>query len=116
MPLSATQRRAIAFEQGIYNAIRQAGFLAHHNWDSRKSSGRGFPDIVMVHPEAGVIFLELKSGTTARLDANQRKWRDQLQAAGARHWTIREEDVDALYAFLFGEAPAEVFEVRGGED
>lgn len=111
MPLSPQQRRAVAFEQGIYHAIKDAGFLAHHSWDSRKSSGPGFPDIVMVHPVAGVIFLELKSGTTSKLDKNQRQWRDELRNAGARHWTIREVDVDALYAFLYGHTDADTFEV-----
>ncbi|HEV2927570.1 MAG TPA: hypothetical protein VGW74_02675, partial [Propionibacteriaceae bacterium] len=60
---------------------------------------RGMPDLVIVGP-GGVLYPELKSASGS-LDADQRRWRDALLAAGQRwrlyrpeHWLAGEIERD----------------------
>jgi hypothetical protein len=68
--------------------------------------GKGFPDLVLVHPKYGVLFRELKTDTT-QLSADQEAWRDSLLDAGA-DWDIwRPRDMPMIKALLsFGRAAA----------
>ena len=59
----------------------------------------GFPDLVIAGP-GGQIFAELKAG--GRLDPEQARWRDVLQAAGASWRLWRPADL------LTGEVAAEL--------
>jgi hypothetical protein len=70
------------------------------------ADGKGFPDLVLVHPKYGVLFRELKTDTT-QLSADQEAWRDSLLDAGA-DWDIwRPRDMPMIKALLsFGRAAA----------
>lgn len=52
------------------------------------ADGKGFPDLVLVHPTRGVLFRELKSAS-GRATIDQRLWLEDLRDAGAdaRVWT-----------------------------
>lgn len=56
--------------------------LTKHGWRTAVSGdGQGFVDLVMVHPRAGVWWVELKA-KGGRLTPEQARWRDDLEAAG----------------------------------
>jgi hypothetical protein len=61
----------------IYNVT------AHHCYESRTCTGRGFPDLVLVGRRR-VLFAELKA-TGGQLSRDQTSWRYRLIAAG-EHW------------------------------
>lgn len=66
------------------------GWIAHHCRPARTDKGwrtpvqgrRGFPDLVLAHPDGRLVFAELKS-QNGRLTADQVAWRDTLTAAAA---------------------------------
>lgn len=64
------------------------GVLAFHAFDSRKTTGSGFPDIVLSSPTA-TIFAELKIDDTAKgyLKPQQKEWRDNLVSSGEQ-WVL----------------------------
>ena len=66
---------------GITEAAELQGWLVYHIRKSHKvvqsHTGKGFPDIVLAHPEYGCAFVELK-GTGGRIESDQRKWLNTL--------------------------------------
>jgi len=54
-----------------------------HGWRTAvQGDGNGFPDAVMVHPAAGLVWWVEFKMRGGRLDPEQRRWRDDLGAAG----------------------------------
>lgn len=52
----------VIFQRQLVTFAGLCGYLVYHCYDSRKSSGPGFPDLVLVKPPR-VIFVELKTMT-----------------------------------------------------
>ena len=71
-------------------AIRQSG-----KWSTPIQGDAGFPDLVLAHPQKGVIFAELKSERGKATDA-QMEWMDALYAAGQRVHLWKPRDMDAI--------------------
>lgn len=78
-------------QAAVIGAARVLGWRHYHTFDSRRSEP-GFPDLVLVHPEHGVLFVELKAAT-GKVTTHQELWLASLRAAGARavvwrphHW------------------------------
>jgi hypothetical protein len=63
------------------------------------ADGAGFPDLVLVHPEHGVIFAELKA-TRGKLTDEQQAWGVALTAARARWYCWRPSDWPEVVAVL----------------
>lgn len=66
----------------------------HDEWVTPvKYDGKGWPDLVLVHPEHGVLFREIKSDR-GTLTPEQRVWCAALGQAGANVaiWTPRDWD------------------------
>ena len=63
-----------------------------HCRDSRGSSGRGFPDLVIAG-RRGVVFVELKS-SAGSLTPEQRRWGSVLREAGQRWIVWRPSELD----------------------
>lgn len=63
--------------------------------------GKGFPDLVLAHPDKGVIYAELKS-TKGRLSKAQNEWLDVLEEATdeAQVFVWRPEDIQAIHRVL----------------
>lgn len=84
-----TDPRAAMSEAELMEAIRamvkDLGLLAFHAADSRRSWGRGYPDLTIVG-KAGCIWREYKTGHGS-LSPEQRQWGDALRAAGQR-WSV----------------------------
>lgn len=56
---------------------------------------RGFPDLVMVHPTRGCIFVELKTDR-GRVSEHQVDWLDQLEKAGMEVHVWRPQNWDEI--------------------
>ena len=61
----------------------------------------GFPDLWLVHPERGLLVLELKSAR-GTVRPEQREWLDLLRAAGVDAQVVRPDDRDELERRLAG--------------
>lgn len=57
----------------------RAGWYVYHTYDSRRSPG-GFPDLVLVRPDRGILFVELKS-VRGKLTDQQQMWNEALETA-----------------------------------
>lgn len=82
MPIAAY--RDTASEADLLAAVlelaEREGWLATHFYDSRQSTGAGWPDVVLVK-RGRLIIAELKSAT-GRVSAAQAKWLDELLMVG----------------------------------
>lgn len=100
MPRNAPE--AILQDKVIHLA-RMNGFRVQHSRPVQQANGRwltaiqgdpGFVDLVLAHPERGVLFLELKSDT-GKLSPGQVMWRNAL-VPHVEYWLVREADLPAL--------------------
>lgn len=67
----------------------------------------GFPDLALVHPEHGLVFVELKLDPKSRLRPEQAIWLAALAAAGQRVYVLRAHQQEAILAVLDGGEPSE---------
>jgi len=90
-----------SFLQQVKSLAYIHGWLFHHATPSMTSKGKwittgapGFPDVVMAHPERGVIFAELKT-ETGKKTAAQDAW---LRALGphVECYLWRPSDLDSI--------------------
>ncbi|MCV0404527.1 MAG: VRR-NUC domain-containing protein [Chloroflexi bacterium] len=79
-----------ALQKSLLEMAVRGRWLVHHETDSRKSNA-GFPDLVCVHPDHGLVVIELKS-ERGYLAPDQYDWRDYLVAAGVRYYVFRPRD------------------------
>ena len=82
------------FQTAVVELARWTGWLVFHDYDSRRNTA-GFPDLVLVHPQRGVLFCELKTEKGVVSGAQQR-WLDTLTAAGAESYVWRPADMPAI--------------------
>lgn len=84
--------------RAVLDAARFTGWrVAHfrpartaHGWRTAvEGDGAGFPDLVMVHERAGLVWwVELKA-KRGRMTDEQEAWRDALVAAGQAYYLVR---------------------------
>ena len=85
------------------------GWLVQHTrpakvgdkWVTPITGNVGFPDLVLAHPERGVLFAELKA-ERGRLSAGQVEWLTVLKAGGAECYLWRPDDLTAVLKRLRG--------------
>lgn len=90
------------FTDQVVALARLCGWLVIHFRPARSEQGwrtplqghPGFPDLVMVRG-GELIFAELKSAT-GRLTAEQRRWIEALDGAGANSFVWKPSDWDAI--------------------
>jgi len=80
-------------QAAIIDAAHYAGWVVHHcraarvgtpgseRWVTPIAGDVGFPDLVLVHPSRGVLWIELKSAR-GKVSPAQQGWLDVLDAAG----------------------------------
>lgn len=85
----------------VIMAAELLGWTGYHTYDSRRSA-HGFPDLVLVHPVHGVVWMELKS-EKGRTTADQDRWIALLQEAGERAGVFRPSEWDFVEQVLKGE-------------
>jgi hypothetical protein len=73
--------------------------------------GKGFPDLVLVHPVFGVVWIELKM-PAGRLKPDQVDWLVALRDAGQRVFVFKPQHQDDLLAVLDGSTTQTLFDER----
>ena len=90
-----------AFQSYVVEAAAWHGWKTFHPRTVRTFKGNhltayqgdaGFPDLVLAHPDRGVIFAELKSAR-GRLSPEQDRWIRTLVACGAEAYVWRPTDM-----------------------
>ena len=100
LPAFASERE---LQSAVIELARRTGWLAFHVIDSRKSTGPGFPDLVLCHRETGrVIFAELK-GLRGRVSEQQGEWLTALSKGNAESALWRPDDWPHIQQTLIGE-------------
>lgn len=89
------------FQSAVIDAAHTFGWMVAafrpaqtaHGWRTPvQGDGKGWPDLVLVHPERRLVwFRELKVGKRAKLDPAQRRWAEVLDDAGA-NWLVWRPD------------------------
>lgn len=101
------------FQAAIIELAKWEGWLVFHplpaqnargGWRTAQAGDIGFPDLVLVHPERGVIFAELKTAI-GRCTPDQRKWLDTLTTAGAEAHIWRPADIQQIRTRLQRKQP-----------
>lgn len=89
------------FQSAVIEAAQYNGWRVHHTrtvqirpgvWATPLQGDSGFPDLVLAHPDRGVIFAELKSAR-GRLSPEQDRWLRTLVACGAEAHVWRPTDM-----------------------
>lgn len=88
------------FTRIVISAATERQWLAYHTHDSRRSQA-GFPDLVVVHPEHGAIYAELKMPEKYPTPM-QRVWLTTLLRAGHRVYLWRPADYRRIVEVLDG--------------
>jgi VRR-NUC domain len=86
------------YQRTVIDAAKMFGWRVHHArpaWTKRGyrtpiTGHAGFPDLVLAHPNVGVLFVELKYST--KLTDDQQRWGDVLTQAGADWRELRVPD------------------------
>ena len=97
-----------AFQQAVIDLARWTGWRIFHPRTVHTAQGThltafygdaGFPDLVLVHRNRGVIFAELKS-ERGRLTNDQTLWGEYLKAAGVEYHVWRPDDMETVKDIL----------------
>lgn len=96
------------FQTAVIELARWAGWKVFHplpaqnasgQWRTAQSGDIGFPDLVLAHPQRGVIFAELKS-SIGKLSDHQADWITVLKSAGAEVYVWRPANLEQIKAIL----------------
>jgi hypothetical protein len=102
VPMTRNAPESILQSQVIQLA-KMNGFRVHHARPVQQANGRwltaiagdaGFPDLVLAHPERGVLFLELKA-EKGKLSEAQIQWGHSLSKF-VEYYLIRPQDLEKL--------------------
>jgi len=89
------------WEQQIRSMAALLGWTrVYHTYDAR-GSDKGYPDLTLVSPRFGVLWLETK-GRTGRPSLKQIDWIEELQTAGEHAYIVKPEDYDTVQHILRG--------------
>jgi|TARA_R110000868_G_scaffold9611_3_gene47409 hypothetical protein len=95
------------FKDIIVSVAKRYGWLIHHDLPAQNSRGRwgthiqgdvGFPDLVLLHPVSGKLYIvELKSDK-GKLTPGQKRWMMAFENAGIYNTVLKPNDMEyALY-------------------
>jgi hypothetical protein len=115
MTVRATEAQC---QRTVVEAARIGGWMIYHNRPAQNGNGRwrtalqghqGFPDLVLVHDRARLLwFVELKRRPN-KLAPDQETWRDVLLAAGADYRVVWvPEELDEFCQTLVSKRPVTV--------
>ena len=97
-----------ALQRAVLDVAKLRGWLVFHAFDSRKSTGPGFPDLLMAHQtQRRLLAVELKT-ESGRLTPDQHRWLLTLHSAGAECdvWRPRHLADGTIAATLTGKTRA----------
>lgn len=96
----------------VLDAAARGGWLAAHHPNSGAVRGDpGLPDVQLVHPARGVLFVECKSWY-GRLSLEQERWRDAIVSGGAAGYYTADPDNLRFITWFLAESDAKA-EVLG---
>jgi VRR-NUC domain-containing protein len=76
-----------------------------HGWRTPvEADGKGFPDLILVHPRHGLIVRELKANGSSKLTREQADWITCFEAAGVDAGVWRPDDWNEIEKTLRGTA------------
>jgi hypothetical protein len=89
------------WQEQVVAWARRSGWLVFHTFDSRRSTGAGFPDLVLAKPGRMVVFAELKT-MKGVISTSQREWIAALNMpfGGCQAFFWRPSDEDAIKTLL----------------
>ena len=96
------------FQAVVIAIAKHHGWMVFHplpaqngrgQWRTATQGDTGFPDLVLVHPKAGIIFAELKSAI-GKLSDRQQRWINTIIEAGGEAYVWRPSDLEQIKAIL----------------
>ena len=93
----------------VIQLAKMNGFRVHHSRNVQLADGRwmtaiagdaGFVDLVLAHPQRGVLFIELKS-EVGKLSPGQVMWQNAFNGQ-IEYWLVRPQDLEKLAKRLGG--------------
>lgn len=98
------------FQQAVIDVANWTGWLIFHprpaqtggRWSTAFTGHPGFPDLLLVHRDHGIIFAELKADR-GKTTPGQRQWLNTLEDANAEVYLWRPQDFDWIVQRLKGE-------------
>lgn len=87
------------FQDQIVSMANALGWTMRFHNVYAVGSDRGFPDLCLVHPRKGVVWLEVK-GPKPTIYERQVEWLETLQAAGQQAYLVYPTDFDAVARLL----------------
>ena len=91
-------------QEGIVTTAGLSGWMVYHTYNSQRSAP-GFPDLVLVHADRGMVIAELKSAK-GKPTTDQWAWLTMLARWNAHVYLWRPCDYDAVLAWLTGQGEA----------
>jgi hypothetical protein len=85
------------FQRRLKRAIKPTAILQYKQ-DATTVSG--FPDTIILGPEAVVVFIEYKKSKTAKFRPGQKEWGEKLLANNFFYYCVYPENADAVLAEL----------------
>jgi hypothetical protein len=93
------------FQRAVIDVAAFYGWsYRYHTYDSRRSE-IGFPDLVLVKPGTGILFLELKVGKN-RPSEEQVSWLRGLRQSAVHAYCVYPKDLDLIQGLLRNEYAA----------
>lgn len=96
------------FQAVVIAIAKHHGWMVFHplpaqngrgQWRTATQGDTGFPDLVLVHKKAGIIFAELKSAI-GKLSDRQQRWINTIIEAGGEAYVWRPSDLEQIKAIL----------------
>jgi hypothetical protein len=84
----------------VYHAL--PAMNARGRWATHQMGDTGFPDLMLVHPSFGTLFVELKTNQ-GRVSTRQQEWLDVLHTAGNETAVWRPKDRSRIKQRLMGD-------------
>ncbi len=101
MPPMKSAPEAI-FQDQVVRMARGQGWLVFHPAPFQvrpgvwRSDGKGFPDLVLIHPGGrGIIFAELKA-EGGKLSEEQVRWGESIVKSGGEYYLWRPKDIQSI--------------------
>lgn len=89
-----------AWQRQILDLFQLHGWRCYWTWSSLHSPA-GYPDLTLVHPRYGCLWIECKAQRGVVTPA-QAAWHADLEAAGQRVYVLRPSDVLVAQALAAG--------------
>jgi len=97
-----------AFQRQLIDMAANLGYVRTYHTTYSIGSDAGYPDLTLVHPRLGVVWLEVKGGAKVTIYQKQIDWIEDLQRAGQHAYICKPKDYDLVQAILRGEVPRPV--------